>query len=282
MPFDTFDAWNKNIAEKALTFCRKQYGSNGLKCESPIDSSISWRPTFFLKPASHLIIGVEVNDVLYPEALKAAAHDIGHYDSPVAIYQACSLDAYQRDKDQSRINLLRTHGFGIITVAEDGAVSIQNVATPLAQHISISSLDSEMTSLNSSLKIKFKAAHTTYAVNVGQGLQEAGQIVEALIHSIAKQAGDAGLVIRGIEKKPLAVVIDILYEKFTNHRAALGDARGFVNEFRNTASHAPKSAKQAALKIRNCRKGFINSVTVSSKLFDVMKQLDFKLKIYTT
>lgn len=284
MPFDTIDSWEKNIAIKSFAYCRKQFGSNGLKCEESINSAISWRPTFFLKPSNFLILAVEVNDVLYPEALKSAAYDIGHYDFPVAIYQACSLDAYQRDKNHEKVNLLRMHGFGIITVAEDGTVATQHSAVPLAQHISQALLDSEITSLNTILKVKFKAAHTTYLTNVGQGLQEAGQLVEALICSIAKQAAKAGTVGNNILKKPLADMIDELYQNpiFINHRAALGDARGFIKEFRNVASHAPKSAKQAAQKIRNCRTGFLDSIAVSRKLFIAMHQLGYSVKIYTT
>ena len=52
-----------------------------------------------------LIVAIEVSDPLYPEVLKIAAHDIEHYDYPIAVYQACSLDVYQHDSGFRRVNL---------------------------------------------------------------------------------------------------------------------------------------------------------------------------------
>ena len=81
-------------------------------------------PSFFFKPSRHLVVAVEADDVLYPEALKIAAHDILHFEQPVAFYQACSLDVFQRDPKHGRVNLLKRHRFGIITEDEDGKVAI--------------------------------------------------------------------------------------------------------------------------------------------------------------
>lgn len=284
MPFDTLTLRLKHVATKALAHCRKQYGGNSLKSEVEITPSISWRPTFFLKPTNFLILAVEVEDNLYPEALKGAAHDIGHYDFPIAVYQACSLDVFQNDPGHKRVNLLRDQGFGIITVADDGTVTIQHSTIPLAQHISTETLDKELASLNPALKVRLRAAHTTYLTHEGQGLQQAGQIVEGLILSIATQAAQSGLVAVAVPKATQADMIDALYEckRFKDHRAALGAARDFVKDFRNTASHAPKSAKQAAEKIRKCRAGFLDAIAVSKKLRGVMQALGYKIKLYTT
>ena len=284
MPFDTFTPRLKNVATKALAYCRKQYGSNGLKIEVEIAPSISWRPTFFLKPTNFLTIAVEVEDNLYPEALKGGAHDIGHCDFPIAVYQACSLDVFQKDPNQAKVNLLRNHGFGIITVADDGTVTTQYSTIPLVQHISPDVFDTELAGLNTALKPKFRAAYTTYLTNEGQGLQQTGQIVEGLILAIATQAARAGLVATGVPKSSQAKMIDALYacKTFEDHRAALGAARGFVKEFRNTASHAPKNAKQAADKIRKCRIGFLDAIAVSTKLRNVMQAVGYKVKLYTT
>src|SRR6266478_1655951 len=155
MAFDTFDPRLKPIAEKALAFCKNRYGGNGLKVEQGIDANIAWRPTFFLRPQRFLILAVEVDDNLYPEALKGAAYDIGHFDSPIAVFQACTLGAYQSDPKQTKINLLRGHGFGIITVDDEGVATIQHTCVPLAQHISGPELDSELSGLNPVLKVKF-------------------------------------------------------------------------------------------------------------------------------
>jgi hypothetical protein len=285
MPFDMLNTGLKKIAECALAFCKKHYGGNSMGVAVAIANEISWRPTFFLKPDRFHILAIEVEEKLFPESLKGAAHDIEHYeDAPISVYQACSLNAYQSDAKQTRVNLLRKHGFGIITVDDDGGVTIQHKCIPLAQHISADQLDSELGSLTPALKVKFKQAHDTYVTNEGQGLQQAGQIVEAVINCIAKQAMKRGVISTGEARGKLADMIDALYSKtqFRDHRAALGAARDFVKEYRNTASHAPKNARQAALKIRKCKAGFLDAIAVATKLRIVMQQLGYKAQIYTT
>lgn len=284
MPFDTFTPRLRNVATRALAHCKSQYGGNGLKVECSIDPSISWRPTFFIKPTRFLMLAVEVADNLYPEALKGAAYDIGNFEFPIAVYQACSLELFQTDPGHTKVNLLRKHGFGIITVGEDGTTMTQQSTIALAQHISPDVLDSELKELNPALRPKLRAAFTTYQANEGQGLQQAGQIVEGLVHSLAVQAARDNIVQSGIPNRSLAEMIDALYEStdFRDYRAALGAARGFVKEFRNAASHAPKSAKQAADKIRRCRTGFLDAIAVCKKLRDVMQIKGYKMKLYVT
>jgi hypothetical protein len=284
MAFDTFDPRMKTVAERALAHCRQQFGGNGLVIEQGISSAISWRPSFICRPTTKSIVGVEVADNLYPEILKVAAHDINLYDAPIAVYQACSLDAYQKDPKQTRVNLLRQDGIGIITVDEDGRAIIQHSSVPLAQHIPESRLENEIKNLTAKLKVSFRAGYKTYLTNIGQGLQQAGQIVEAIVHSMASQAVKKGHIPAKSAKGTLADVIDELYQetKFKDHRAALGAARSFIKEFRNTASHPAKTAKQAAEKMRKCRDGFYEAIETSIKLQKVFHEMDYKLAVHIT
>jgi hypothetical protein len=281
MAFDTFDPRMKTVAERALAHCRQQFGGNGLVVEQGISPSISWRPSFICRPTSR---SVEVADNLYPEILKVAAHDISFFDAPIAVYQACSLDAYQRDPKQTKVNLLRQNGIGIITVDEDGRTVIQHPSVPLAQHIPESRLENEIKTLTATLKVGFRAAYKTYLTNIGQGLQQAGQIVEAIVNSMASQAVKKGHISASSARGQLADVIDALYQevKLKDHRAALGAARSFIKEFRNTASHPAKTAKQAAEKMRRCRDGFHESIETSIRLQKVFQAMDYKLKVHIT
>lgn len=282
MAFDTLTPSLKGIATRALAFCKAEFGSNSLAVDSAIHKDIPWRPTFSMKPTSSLIVAVEVADNLYPEALRGAAHEITQFDFPIAVYQACSLELYQSDRGEARVNLLRRYGFGLITVDADGRVTPQFAAVPLAQHISKETLNAAAAGLNRSIRIRLNAAHTAYAANAGQGLQLVGQVIEGLIACIAKQAADEGLVAQGAANGDLADAIDALYTSpgFSQQRAALGAARAFVREFRNTASHAPKNGKQAAAKMRRCRAGFLNGVELAKKLRQVLQAHDYQTKIY--
>ncbi|MBO6559270.1 MAG: hypothetical protein JJ959_01980 [Nisaea sp.] len=284
MPFETLSDRLKMVAMCSLNHCKARYGGNGVKVEQGLSEAIMWRPSYYLKAGKYKIIAVEVEDNLYPESLKGAAYEISHYEMPVSVYQACSLESYQGDPKHKKVNLLRSHGFGIITVDDDGNVVIQHNCVPLAQHISPDVLEREIRSLSKQLKVAFRSAHDVYHTNEGQGLQDAGQIIEAMISELAKQAHKKNVVSNGTLSKPLGSQIDDLYaaNAFNNHRAALGGARDFIKEFRNTASHPPKSAKQAAEKIRKCRKGFLDAIVIASKLKAVSSALGYQMRIHTT
>ncbi|HUZ33572.1 MAG TPA: hypothetical protein VMV19_15935 [Xanthobacteraceae bacterium] len=281
MPFDTFSERLRLVADESLALCKREWGRNGVGIEIPISPKIGWQPTFYMKPSRVLMIAVEVGDRLFPDSLRGAAHDIEHYDFPIAVYQACALDIFQKDPGQARVNLLRERGIGIITVDDAGHSTIQTRAEPLAQHISREKLDSALTELTPKLKVKFRTAHTTYETNVGQGLQAASQIIEALIDCIAKQAEAAGVVAAGTSAKDAALIIDDLWAAgaFHNYRAVLGAARSFLREHRNPSSHPSETAKKEATRTRKCKTGFLESLRVALELRKIIKALDYKILI---
>ena len=284
MAFETLSDRLKVVAERTLTQCKARYGSNGVKIETGISDTILWRPTFFIKVGKSKIVAVEVEDNLYPNILSSAAYEISHFDFPVSVYQACSLEAYQSDPKQVKVRSLKTHGFGIITVDDDGTVVFQHPCVPLAQHISEDVLEREIRPLSNTIKVAFRQAHETYVSNIGQGLQSAGQIIEAMVFSLGKNAKKNGLITEKVLSGNLAGLIDALYadKSFANHRAALGAARDFVKEFRNTASHAPKTGKEAADKIRKCKRGFSDAIVIAEKLKILASALNYKITIHIT
>ena len=62
----------------------------------------SWQPTFHMCPNRALIVAVEVADVIFPEILKIAAHDIERFNASISVYQACALDIYLADPRLAR------------------------------------------------------------------------------------------------------------------------------------------------------------------------------------
>ncbi|MGH7032409.1 MAG: hypothetical protein ACREFL_01605, partial [Stellaceae bacterium] len=117
--------------------------------------------------------------------------------------------------------------------------------------------------------------------NVGQGLQEAGQIIEALVVCIARQAEARGVVPVGTSGQNTASTIDNLYptNAFHNHRAALGGVRNFAKTYRNIASHPAESPKQVAAKIRKCKAGFFEALRVAEELQTVIHGLGYHVNI---
>jgi hypothetical protein len=286
MPFDTLSERLKQVADRALLACKQRYGGNGVKIEEGIDNAIMWRPTFYLKPSKVRVVAVEVEDNLYPGSLRGAAHEIGLFDAPIMVFQACTLEAYLADPKQKNVSLLRDHGFGIITVDEDGNVVVQQACIPLAQHIPPSLLEKEIGPLSPQLKVGFRSAYEVYKTSETQGLQAAGQIVEAIVSVLAVDAHKKGLLkkdkqgnVRALPGQ-LALRIDELYDAFPAHRATLGEARSFVGEYRNTASHPADSAKRAAERIRKCRAGFLQAVALCAKLKVFAKATGTQVRVH--
>ena len=282
MPFETLNERLRLVAVRSLAFCKERYGGNGVKVDEGIHDSIMWRPSFFLRVGKFKLIAVEVEDNLYPGSLKGAAHEISHFNFPIAVYQACTLEAYLNDPKHKSINLLKSHGFGILTVDEDGNTIVQHACVPLAQHISPEAFDRSISALNPQIKVAFRSAYAVYQTNETQGLQEAGQIVEGILTAIADQAVKKGDLPGADARRALANRIDDMYsaQALAGHRAALGGARDFVQEFRNIASHPAKSGEKAAEKIRKCRSGFLDAISIAAKLKTLAKAKSYPIKLH--
>jgi hypothetical protein len=130
--------------------------------------------------------------------------------------------------------------------------------------------------------VVFRAAHATYETDVGQGLQAAGQIIEAIIKCIAVQAEAAGAVPPNTSNLDTAQIIDALYAAgpFHNYRAALGGARNFVRTYRNIASHPAINPQAAANKIRSCKAGFFEALRLARELRAVIQALGYRTIIH--
>jgi len=282
MAFDTLSERLRDVATHSLAFCKGKYGNNGVKIEQGISNSISWRPSYYLKVGKFKLIAVEVEDNLYPESLKGAAHEISHYDFPISVYQACTLEAFLGDPKHKKVAELKKHGFGIITVDDEGNTVVQSPCVPLAQHISPDVFDRAISGLSAPLKVAFRSAYTVYQTSETQGLQEAGQVVEAIIRAIGIKAVNAGDLMPRPTNQALANRIDDMYaaQSLAGHRAALGGAREFVAEFRNTVSHPAHTAKLAAEKIRKCRKGFLDAIDLSVKLRSLATAKGYKISVH--
>lgn len=269
----------EEVEKAALTLCKKQYGSNCLKVGEQIHASISWRPSFHLHKGP-IIIAVEVGELVDPGIFKIAANDILHFNRPVAACLACSLQTFQSDTARPNVKELRRIGVGIITVDNDGEAEFQIPCVPLAQHISEELLSERVRELSLKLRIAFRGAHQTFSVNVGQGLQEAGQIVEAVVDAMAIGAVKDGKVKAAAVKGSAADTIDALWLALKDQRAVLGGTRLFLKKYRNMASHPAHSAKEAMKKINGCRDGFLEAIDLVKDLSVAMKTLAYRLRLH--
>lgn len=272
----------QHAAQRALSYCKTQYGSRGLKLEEGIHGSISWRPTFLIKPNKFEIFAFEVNDVILPDAIKGASHDIRHFNQLIRVFQVCPLEVYQADRQQKRINPLRAQGFGMITVSSDGSVIEQFPCIPLAQFVTSEELENAIKPLPSSIKVRLREAHKIYLTNAVKGVQDACEVLEGLLTSVAKQSARSANVTQASLGKTAAFLIDELYSNsfYKDHRATLGGVRSILKLYRNPTSHAPKTAQEAAQRAKDSKAGFVETSRQIVLLGEMAKRLGLVTKIY--
>ena len=271
----------EQVRSGALRYFTDLFGKVGLKEGTEIDPRIKWKPDFHLRSGS-LLIAVEVDDNLDPIIFKLAALDIIRSDYPITVYLACPLEVFQADTRQEKVRSLKHNGFGIITVDDAGNAAVQHNAIPLAQHITDDELGKALHGLPQKLRTGFRSAHTVFSTNIVAGLQEAGQIVEALVNCLAEGAIRKKVATKTGLGKTTADILDCLYnlKAFKQDRAALGSARAFAKEFRNVASHPAKSAKAQAEKIRKCKMGFFEAIRSAKGLNDALKRNGYTVSLH--
>ena len=284
MAFDTLSPKLQLVAKAGQGYLTSRFGRAGLKLDEEIDPSIAWRPTIQLRPNRASIIAADVSDSLYPSALKIAALDVLRFDYPISMYLVCPLDVYLADKGQKVTGQLRRHGFGLLTVDDDKKVVSQSPCIPLAQFLAEEDIAPALTALPQKLRVAFRAALETYRTNEGQGLQQCGQVVEAIVRCLAKGAATVNVISPPASGRPLAEVIDDMYATsvFKPHRAALGGARDFVREYRNIASHPADTPKRAIEKIRKCKAGVVDALRIAKNLVDVISSKRYPIRVIIT
>lgn len=276
MPFDTLTPRMKQVAEAGRRFLMDRHGQ-GVKTEVEIDSVLRWKPTFYIKTATQ-VIAAEASELVFPEILRIVAFDLVNYSTPIAVYVVCPSEVFQ----PKAATELRRSGIGLVLVDEAGEATQAIPCVALQQHISEVRFESEITGIGVKLKNKLRAAHTVYLGDSGQGLQKAGQVVEALINALVTESVRLKYVSNGIMRDPTADALDKLWQlkPFENHRAALGGARDFMREFRNMASHPPRSKKAALERINKARDGFLAAIRVSRNLESTAKKLKMRVLLH--
>lgn len=280
-------ALTTQVAEPIFKYCTNRFGRSNLKLEKEIQSNLSWKPTIQIKRTQYDLLAIEVSEILYPIIIKIVANDIlkSCSETPISVYVATPLSSYTADAKQSIVRELKQHGIGLFTVDDSGHVSEQIQAIPLMHHISQKDFNDALGSIPAPIKTKLQKSFETYRINSYQGLQECAQMVESLVWSLATQSHKEGWITPAPAKgKPAADIIDSLYNSneklLQNQRAYLGHARSYMKSYRNPTSHPPKSHKEAAKLIKDCRHGFLESLRVVSELCITHKALGFRAKIY--
>ena len=274
----------KDVAVPVAKFCQAKYGKSGFKIQTAIEAGLEWRPTFQLKTSPLETLAVEVSDVLFPAVLKTTHYDLqnGFSDHPVVVYAACPLAVYQADQRHAIVNQLRSQGFGLFTADDVGNVIEQIPGIPVIHHVSTSEFANTIKKLPTSIKVKLGKAYDVYKTRSYQGLQDAAQVVEALVFGFANSANKNGWIksVKGDAADALDDLYNSTEKKLQSQRAAIGLARGFVRYHRNISSHPPKTRKKAAELTKSCRKGFLQALEVCNTLVPSIRACGVQIRLH--
>jgi hypothetical protein len=285
MQFKTLNNYQiESLAIPAIEYFKATYGSvNSLKVEEELHQLVSWRPTFYFKKTKFNFIACEVSETLLPQLLDSAAADLinNAVNIPTSVYVICPHSAYAAAKNGD-LEKVRSRGYGVITVDEHKHARTQIDCIPLIHHISRGVLEQYVRSMKGQIKVAVADAYTTYCTNAEQGVQQSAQIIENLITLMAEKCVVNNMLTR--VETSAAKNIDALYscatQKITDYRAVWGDARSFMKFSRNAFSHAPTTQAEAAERMKNCKKGFLDSLDLINKLTSAITGCGFKVKLH--
>lgn len=278
---DMFTPRLQDVARSALNYFAELYGNARISVDQQIAPDIPWRPTFLVRPNNLEFIGVEVEEIVYPEALRGCAIDLRQGSLPVAAYAVCPLEVAQADKNEKQFKSLCAHGFGFCTVDEEQNLTKKHSAIHQQQFIPEEEFREIVKTLPLAIRRHTRSAYETYQMNPVQGVQEIGQIPEALIWSVVDYSDNKNWLDKKQIPNKVALAIGELLacNHLQNARPSLGAAADFFSNFRNKVSHAPISAKKNAARMKKCRDGFTLGVRTTNNLIEAMKGYGISTRI---
>lgn len=262
----------KMVGMPVVKYLKKKHGTNGLKIEQKFSLKVRWLPTIQIKSSTTELTLVEISETLYPPILATAYASLINEEAtrPIRVFQACSLDSYQPDKAREAVRSLKDHGYGLMTVDEAGNVDVVFQAAVLIHHIPQMKFEQSVKGLPADVRSPLARAYDLYRTDAKQGLQHAGQVVEALTHLIGSHAEKSGWLNSYKSNITAAKILDALYsatdKNLVDQRACFGGARQFIKVDRNSSSHPAKSARQARENVASVKEGFENALRVCTEL----------------
>ncbi len=264
------------LTERAITYFSANYG--GPVISSPgLVRGVSWSPSLSFSINTYLTVcGEASDDKAYPEVLRLRNADVLAVHEPISIYSVTTDEVFFRAAEQEHVRELEKHGYGLLTVSDDGTVQRRIIARPLVQHISKQEFVSITKGLPSSLRQQVSSAFDTYSVNPSSGVAQLSEVVEGMITRAYKDGHKRGWLKKRSPPGTTSLTLDAigLAVEFGNAAAALGGARAFYSDYRNLTHHFPRNKRKAHKKYCDCRHGFLEGLKRIEGLRSAMRKLN--------
>lgn len=271
MSWDSVDPQAKEIGEPVQKLLAEKYRKK-IKVNEAIDASLGWRPTLHVEKDA-LIIAAETMSTPFPEILQLTKLNILNAHLPITVYSVCKEAAYLTAEGQKQARALRANGLGLFTVDETGLVTEQFSAIPLIQHIPEAEIEEQLVGLPAWLKQSIRDAFANYRVKATSGITDISEVLEGMVNNAVKAAIKKKWLSNKCKNYMLAESLDALaaLAELKDCRAAIGGARAFVKDFRNTANHAARTRRQVFNKFRKSKIGFFAAIQAIESFYTSMK-----------
>lgn len=246
------------------------YDHPPLREGTEIDPALGWVPTLNCSVNNHLM-AIEASEKVYPAIFRMRRAEMAEVQMPIAVYCVCPEEAYIQDQREAQN--LEKHGFGLFTVNNEGQVIKKFPAIPIVQHITENDYSTDVKRLPPKIKRMAKASFDIYRGNSPAGVASLSEIVEGMINKAAKEAVNKTWMSKADTSGALSDVLTKMKSipQFKNSDTVLSSAQSFISRYRNANHHFPKNKKQAHLKYRDCRHGFLDGLRNMQSLHDAMK-----------
>lgn len=279
MSWDTVNPEAQTLGEPVRNWLHTRH-RKAIKINEAIESSLPWRPTLHFEANEFSIIAADVKVTPCPESLVLTKTRIANAHLPITIYSICSETAYLTKDGQKEARELKAHGLGLFTVDVEGIVTKQFSGIPISNHIPLAEIDALLVDTKRMIALRIKDAFESYNSKPSDGITAISDVLESLVYSAVTGAIRKNWMAKGDKKLQSAKVLDTMFAnaKFSPCKAAIGSARGFLKDYRNTANHSPRSRKQAYNKYMKCKQGFFAGIQTVDSFYTAMKKIGLNPK----
>ena len=264
------------LRDAARMFFEDRYESPVMHLNKELHRDLAWTPALRFTIHEHINVFVEPSETgPYPRILELKNAEVRNFPQPIAIYAVCPDNMILTSDQQSNMKRLQSHGFGLITVAQDGHATQLFHASPLIQVIPSAEFKKEIKGLPKKIRQRASEAFEDYCNKPVNGVKTVSELLEGLVTQAGNEAVKKNYLKKTELGNGLAAALDVLYNvnQFKNVRAEIGGVRSYINEYRNLSHHWPRNAKKAHKKYADCRHAFLDGIKQIQRFRAAMKKV---------
>jgi hypothetical protein len=262
------------LRDAAQEFFNNLFQNPPMVLAGEIDKSLNWKPSIHFKINDHLTVVAEASENPYPMIFKLRRQDVLSVQTPISIYCVCPEEAYLAD--QASAKELMGHGYGLLTVASDGTVQKRSSCIPLVQQINDAEFKNEIAGLPAIIRRRLVESFDVYNHSAASGVADITEVIEGLVLRAGRDAAKKGYIDPKNAKpgKPAITLAALVASSQGQSLAgAIGGVQNHISYYRNSAHHFPKNKKQAYIKYRDCRHGFLDGLKKIKQFKDAMRTM---------